>query len=367
MYELIDKANEEWRQRYSDLAETERPPTRLPLVRLRVEYSASLELGNPIRFGQEFIDKVANPKDVLQFSKRRVPRIKGKPGTADQRFAFVDFDEIDVLPADKFEKIKVGGLVKEFLSKQNLELLNSEGLDRAILNFVEKDDRDAIVHFVKDMTKSVQVQLNTLQPDETALNQELDKIRDETHRNHRNQVELSATSEPSSSRVASKAASSRRRADSDDSMLDDMEVDEDDDLFQEESRGASPVKATRGGHRSPAEPPAASRSRSRKEPMFLGGSDDDLNDENESTSPQTTLPHSSRAHVLARGTGKKPAARTTKAAAKSTVTRPTSSRAAAAKATRRVAARAADEDDDSGSDGFAIDEEASQAALRRKR
>lgn len=37
---------------------------------MQVEYT-SHDMGNPVRFGQDFIGKVANPKDILQFYKKR--------------------------------------------------------------------------------------------------------------------------------------------------------------------------------------------------------------------------------------------------------------------------------------------------------
>ena len=62
--ELIQRAKEEYAERHPD---REMP---LPLVRLRVEYT-NQEISNPQRFGQEFVGKVANPRDVLQFTKKK--------------------------------------------------------------------------------------------------------------------------------------------------------------------------------------------------------------------------------------------------------------------------------------------------------
>lgn len=386
--ELIDKANEEWDEKWADTAEQDRPPRMLPLVRLRVEYEASLELGSPIRFGQEFVDKVANPRDVLHFSKKKVSNAAAKRarGAKDPRYAFVDVDIDDVVDADKFEKIKVGGLVKEFLERQNLELLNSDGLERAITNFVEKDDRDAIVHFVAGMMKSYQGQLNSMVPSEKELDKELDRIRDEQHRNRRNgeseapedQMEAStsragtkgaAIPRGQASKATRAATSNRRRADSDDSMLDEDDGgaeasvfdDDDDDEEEEEQRGQQ-----RGGSRQVASKGPASRStkatssrsngaqrkatsKSRENTTFLGNSDedqsmdDDDDDDRTSMQPPAPTPRTSRADVLARGTpsarGKKAATSKTpgsRAAAAPPSASRTSSRAAASKAQSRL-------------------------------
>ena len=67
--ELIEKANAEWDELYAD--DDEIPARPLPLVRLRVEYSTGHEIGNPQRFGQDFTNKVANPRDIVQFSRKK--------------------------------------------------------------------------------------------------------------------------------------------------------------------------------------------------------------------------------------------------------------------------------------------------------
>lgn len=73
--ELIDQANDEWQQAQDALEEEERMEKRpLPLIRLKVVYAPN-DLGNPIRFGQEFSGKIANPKDVLAYSKKTVRKV----------------------------------------------------------------------------------------------------------------------------------------------------------------------------------------------------------------------------------------------------------------------------------------------------
>lgn len=67
--ELIDRATNEWNELYADEAEV--PPMPLPLIRLRVEYTNTHEIGNPQRFGQDFTNKVANPRDIIQFSRKK--------------------------------------------------------------------------------------------------------------------------------------------------------------------------------------------------------------------------------------------------------------------------------------------------------
>ena len=42
-----------------------------PLIRLRIDYDGGFIPINPIRFGQIFVDKVANPKDILLLHKKK--------------------------------------------------------------------------------------------------------------------------------------------------------------------------------------------------------------------------------------------------------------------------------------------------------
>ncbi|KAK2101151.1 meiotic recombination [Saguinus oedipus] len=47
-----------------------------PLVRLRVDYSGGFEPFNVLRFSQKFVDRVANPKDVIHFFRHREQKEK---------------------------------------------------------------------------------------------------------------------------------------------------------------------------------------------------------------------------------------------------------------------------------------------------
>lgn len=157
---LIVRANQEFKERYPG---REMP---LPLVRLRVEYT-NQEISNPQRFGQEFAGKVANPKEVLQFTKRKNLRSgrRGEQDGANASSAYVDVEEEGLLPVERLEKVDVGKLVQEYLQAQNLDILNPDGLEGAVLNFVEKDDRDAIDSVVTKMLRNTVKGLVTIDPE----------------------------------------------------------------------------------------------------------------------------------------------------------------------------------------------------------
>lgn len=71
--ELIKSATEEWLSVQDDAVDLEEIP--LPLVRLRVEYSApdggKFDCENPQRFSNRFVGKVANVNDVVQFYRKK--------------------------------------------------------------------------------------------------------------------------------------------------------------------------------------------------------------------------------------------------------------------------------------------------------
>lgn len=110
----------------------------LPIVRLRVLYDGPIPLGNTARFGQEFTGRIANTRDVLQLHLRRTrkpnaPRI------------YIDKDRI---PAEKLERISLEQLVEENLGTQRLDVLNPGYLQRSVMEYINKDERDAIETYV---------------------------------------------------------------------------------------------------------------------------------------------------------------------------------------------------------------------------
>lgn len=118
-----------------------------PLIRLRVDYSDGFTAFNIRRFGQQFVDRVANPKDILLFFRKKQPF---KTAT-DKR----DRDESRVLHLrpEPLDTITMEDLIKEYLtSKDNaleLRILTEGRMAQALREFVEKDEKDAISTLVK--------------------------------------------------------------------------------------------------------------------------------------------------------------------------------------------------------------------------
>ena len=80
--ELIKEAKRDWKERHED--DEQETEMMLPLIRLKVSHRAvkckrlrqvettgAKEMSNPVRFGQDFIGKVANPRDILQYYRKK--------------------------------------------------------------------------------------------------------------------------------------------------------------------------------------------------------------------------------------------------------------------------------------------------------
>ncbi|GAA6043588.1 hypothetical protein JCM8097_005270 [Rhodosporidiobolus ruineniae] len=157
--ELIEKANAEWDELNPDKDEDERL---LPLIRLRVDYSggpngdSQFEVGNPQRFGQDFIDKVANPRDVVQFHRRTMMRKKkveiDQPDLKDLDAAMAAAEGLDGA-TEALAKVTVSSLVHDYLEAQNLNVLSESLIQKAVEEFVGKGDKDAVGNWVKKLLK----------------------------------------------------------------------------------------------------------------------------------------------------------------------------------------------------------------------
>jgi double-strand break repair protein MRE11 len=111
-------------------------------------------MSNPIRFGQDFVGKIANPRDVLVF--HRAKKSASRRVVADEpELAGLDGDEeedgIDKLAAGR---VRVHSLVQDYLRAQKMQLLGEVGMSDAIQVFVEKDDIHAISKYVSTVRLS---------------------------------------------------------------------------------------------------------------------------------------------------------------------------------------------------------------------
>ncbi|KAL6975365.1 meiotic recombination [Sarracenia purpurea var. burkii] len=123
---LIDKSSQKGINR-SEL--------KLPLVRVKVDYSGFMTI-NPQRFGQKYVGKVANPQDILIFSKA------SKKGRSEAKI-----DNSERLRPEELNQQNIEALVAE--NNLKMEILPVNDLDVALHNFVSKDDKMAFYSCVQ--------------------------------------------------------------------------------------------------------------------------------------------------------------------------------------------------------------------------
>ncbi|KAM9318996.1 double-strand break repair protein MRE11 [Pholidichthys leucotaenia] len=114
-----------------------------PLIRLRVDYSGGFETFNTARFSQKFVDQVANPKDLIHFLRRREQKENKDEDN-------VDYSKL--VKTTAVEGLRVEDLVKQYFEaaeqKVQLSLLTEQGMGKAIQEFVDKDEKDAIEELI---------------------------------------------------------------------------------------------------------------------------------------------------------------------------------------------------------------------------
>ncbi|PRT54076.1 DNA repair protein rad32 [Wickerhamiella sorbophila] len=143
----IEQATSLWREANGPDSE---PP--LPLVRLRVDYSGGYDVENPTRISNRFVGKVANPNDVIQYTNK-----KSRPAEKSETPSL-----IPEAPAE--EKIQLKELVHQFLAQQQMELLPEKGMEYAISQFIDKDEKQAFKALVdKTLIKRVEDLIGPIQ------------------------------------------------------------------------------------------------------------------------------------------------------------------------------------------------------------
>ncbi|GMI52742.1 hypothetical protein ScalyP_jg1273 [Parmales sp. scaly parma] len=115
------------------------------LVRLRNEHSGFSTLNNQ-RFGSKFVGDVANPTDMLLFSKKQT--LEQAEGEKNLGQGSKQLDELlaEPIDPDENEEVNVEDLVYDVLhlSERKLELLTEESMAIALDNFVSHNETGAI-------------------------------------------------------------------------------------------------------------------------------------------------------------------------------------------------------------------------------
>uniref|UniRef100_A0A914XI45 Mre11 DNA-binding domain-containing protein n=1 Tax=Plectus sambesii TaxID=2011161 RepID=A0A914XI45_9BILA len=134
------------RERHSD-------QPKLPLIRLRITYSGqwiNVAPFNVQRFGQQFVNAVANPRDLIIFKKQRAKMVKGT----------VDKESLaDAAKRRNRElQVTVEDIVKDYFRSvdnkdDKLMVLGEAMLGKAVADFVAKDVDSVIVDTIKEQLK----------------------------------------------------------------------------------------------------------------------------------------------------------------------------------------------------------------------
>ncbi|KAM9441634.1 double-strand break repair protein MRE11 [Salvelinus alpinus] len=146
-----------------------------PLIRLRVDYSGGFEAFNATRFSQKFVEQVANPKDVVHFIRQKEYKAKVK-GEED-----VDFGQL--LSHSSTEGLRVEDLVKEYFQTAEktvqLSLLTEQGMGKAVQEYVDKEEKDAIEELIRYQLEKTQrhLQQRGVQTEEE-IDQEIRRFRE---------------------------------------------------------------------------------------------------------------------------------------------------------------------------------------------
>ncbi|KAM9659328.1 double-strand break repair protein MRE11 isoform 2-T2 [Trichechus inunguis] len=152
-----------------------------PLIRLRVDYSGGFEPFSVLRFSQKFVDRVANPKDIIHFFRHREQKEK----TGEE----INFGKLITRPSSEGTTLRVEDLVKQYFqtAEKNvqLSLLTERGMGEAVQEFVDKEEKDAIEELVKYQLEKTQRFLKERHIDavEDKIDEEVRHFRESRQRN----------------------------------------------------------------------------------------------------------------------------------------------------------------------------------------
>uniref|UniRef100_A0A671W8A0 Double-strand break repair protein n=1 Tax=Sparus aurata TaxID=8175 RepID=A0A671W8A0_SPAAU len=146
-----------------------------PLIRLRVDYSGGFDTFNTARFSQKFVERVANPKDLIHFVRRR----EKKEDIKDE----VNVDYSKVMRTTAVEGLRVEDLVKKYFEAAEktvqLSLLTENGMGKAIQEYVDKDEKDAIEELITYQLEKTQRHLQARAvTTEKDIDTEIQRLRD---------------------------------------------------------------------------------------------------------------------------------------------------------------------------------------------
>ncbi|XP_017353894.1 double-strand break repair protein MRE11 isoform X2 [Cebus imitator] len=220
-----------------------------PLVRLRVDYSGGFEPFNVLRFSQKFVDRVANPKDVIHFFRHREQKEK----TGEE----INFGKLITKPSSEGTTLRVEDLVKQYFqtAEKNvqLSLLTERGMGEAVQEFVDKEEKDAIEELVKYQLEKTQRFLKERHIDvlEDKIDEEVRRFRESRQKNTNEEDDEVREAINRARALRSQSEESASAFSADDLMsiglAEQMADDSDDSISGAASKGRGRGRGRRGG------------------------------------------------------------------------------------------------------------------------
>ncbi|XP_064221500.1 double-strand break repair protein MRE11 isoform X3 [Aotus nancymaae] len=220
-----------------------------PLVRLRVDYSGGFEPFNVLRFSQKFVDRVANPKDVIHFFRHREQKEK----TGEE----INFGKLITKPSSEGTTLRVEDLVKQYFqtAEKNvqLSLLTERGMGEAVQEFVDKEEKDAIEELVKYQLEKTQRFLKERHIDdlEDKIDEEVRRFRESRQKNTNEEDDEVREAMNRARALRSQSEESASAFSADDLMsiglAEQMADDSDDSISGAASKGRGRGRGRRGG------------------------------------------------------------------------------------------------------------------------
>ncbi|KAG8948420.1 meiotic recombination [Tulasnella sp. 424] len=355
---LIQRAATEYAERQNEHAGGEDeedgvapPKEMLPLVRLKVDTTGVPEMSNPIRFGQEFQGRVANPKDLLVFTRQKKSAQKAVKIDKPE----LSIDDPDLSTQNKLARVRFAQLVEEYLGAQELQLLGENGMGDAIQMYVDKDDSTAIKEYVAKSLTTILHDVAAKEVHEDDVDDALGAAKDVAEAQFKVKAEKRAKAKE---KAKEKEKPDQMEVDSMDEHDDGRGAKgDDDDEFSEEEEPAPPKK--KAAAKAPAKAKATKASTSKAAPkkapakkgktLFISSDEDPLQNDDIEDDDDDDIPppprKGGRAAVLntiSKAPPKKKTTTVTKAPAK----RATTSRSAAKAASSKMQEIEISDDDD---------------------
>lgn len=151
----------------SQLSGHPKQPT-LPLIRLRVTYFDERQVFNTIRFGQQFMEEVANPTDMVILKKFKTKHENLVKTDLDRNI----FDEVANAELQNTQT-RVEDIVERYYlemgDKKEVIGLSIKAMGEAVAQLIEKDDDCAIYELIDHQEKALMTHLKKTYPPEEEI------------------------------------------------------------------------------------------------------------------------------------------------------------------------------------------------------